>query len=164
MKLSTSLALCLLTPLFACGKDGASGHGHSHADGDHSHDPVSETPDEGDHDHEMVPLGVARLGELEVNLAQGHGGIAAGKENHLVVTLPYSDGGASVVRVWIGTEDRTKSMVSKADFDTERGSYDVHATAPSPLPQNAQWWVEIQKPDGTKVVGAADAIAESSTD
>ena len=83
-----------------------------------------------------------------------NGAVAAGKEGHLVIKLPYSDNGATVVRAWIGTEDRTLSFVGKADYAPSHDDYDVHALAPRPLPANAMWWVEIEKPDGTKVVGS----------
>jgi hypothetical protein len=95
------------------------------------------------------------LGEHSLELAQGHGAVAAGKEGHLVVKLPYNDGGATIVRAWIGTEDRTLSYVGKGQYAPSHDDYDVHATAPDPLPAETQWWIEIEQPDGTKLVGSA---------
>ena len=97
----------------------------------------------------------AMVGELEVELAQGHGAVEAGKECHLVVKLPYSDDGASVVRAWIGGEDRTFSLVGLAEYAPSHDDYDVHAVAPDPLPEGALWWIELEQPDGTKLVGSA---------
>lgn len=100
------------------------------------------------------------VGELEVELAQGHGAVDAGKECHLVVKLPYSDEGETVVRVWIGTEDRTASRVGKAEYAASHDDYDVHVLAPEPLPEGVQWWIEVQKPDGSTQVGSAAPLTE----
>lgn len=157
--------LCLVTlSLVACGgSDPSQAHGHSHeGPHGHSHPHEHEGDDhahEGDdHAHEEVSLGVLALGDLEVQLAQGHGNVEAGKESHLVVKLPYSDGGATRVRAWIGTSDRTASLVGRADYAAGSDDYDVHATAPSPLAADAMWWVEIEKPDGTKLLGSKAPI------
>lgn len=115
---------------------------------------------EEDHEHAEDPLGTAVIGGLSVEFAQGHGGVVAGKEGHLVVKLPYSDSGATVVRAWIGTQDRTLSYVGKGEYARSHGDYDVHATAPDPLPANPMWWVEIEKPDGTKLVGSVKPLFE----
>ena len=127
------------------------GDGHDH---DHPHPHPHEGEDE--HEHDEVSLGKAMLGDLEVELAQGHGAVEPGKESHLVVKLPYSDDGATVVRAWIGTEDRTLSKPGKADYAPAHDDYDLHAVAPDPLPEGAQWWIEVQKPDGTTLLGSAD--------
>ncbi len=93
-------------------------------------------------------------------LAQGHGGVTAGKESHLVVKLPYNDAGATIVRAWLGTEDRTASLVGKGEYAPSHDDYDIHATAPDPLPEGTMWWIEIEKPDGAKVVGSAQPITD----
>jgi hypothetical protein len=108
-----------------------------------------------EHTHDEVPLGTVAIGELEVELAQGHGRIEAGKESHLVVKLPYDDKGATIVRAWLGTEDRTQSLVGKGEYAASHGDYDIHAVAPDPLSDNIMWWIEIQKPDGSKLLGSA---------
>lgn len=140
-------AIALSTSLLACG----AGHDHPHG---------TEAGD--DHHHDEVSLGTTPVGDLEVELAQGHGAVVAGAEGHLVVKLPYTDDGATVVRAWIGTEDRTLSLVGKGDYAPSHDDYDVHADAPDPLPDGVQWWIEVQKPDGTKLVGSADPILESA--
>jgi hypothetical protein len=30
--------------------------------------------------------------------------------------------------------------------------------APDPLPENTMWWIEIEKTDGTKVLGSAQPV------
>lgn len=155
--IAANLALLLSA---ACG-----GSDEREAQGAKSQNPSPvETParsgEEEDHEHAEDPLGTVEIGGLAVELAQGDGGVVAGKECHLVVKLPYSDSGATVVRAWIGTKDRTLSYVGKGEYAPSHGDYDVHATAPDPLPEDPMWWVEIEKPDGTKLVGSVKPILE----
>lgn len=116
--------------------------------------------DAADHAHAEESLGSITIGEHSLELAQGHGAVAAGKEAHLVVKLPYSDSGSTVVRAWIGSEDRTLSYVGKGQYAPSHDDYDIHATAPDPLPANSLWWIEITKPDGIKLVGSVKPILE----
>ncbi|HRW55110.1 MAG TPA: hypothetical protein P5081_19740 [Phycisphaerae bacterium] len=131
---------------------------HKHADGSTHDDHGDEGHAGEDHAHDEVSIGKAKCGDLEIDLAQGHGKVEAGKEGHLVVKLPYNDKGATVVRAWIGTEDKTMSMVGKGEYAASHDDYDVHAVAPSPLPEKAMWWIEIKKPDGTVHVGSAKPL------
>ncbi len=137
-----------------------SGHTHAEADHDDDHEHAhAEADDDHDHAHgEEVSIGSATIGDIAVDLAQGHGAVAAGKEGHLVVKLPYNDKGATIVRVWIGSSDRTLSYVGKGEYAPSHDGYDAHAIAPDPLPADAMWWIEIEKPDGTKAVGSAKPI------
>lgn len=113
-----------------------------------------------DHAHDEISLGKHKIGEIEVEAAQGHGKVKAGKEGHLVIKLPFTDKGATVVRAWIGTDDRTLSTVGKGDYAASHDDYDIHAVAPKPLPKGAKWWVEIEKPDGTKAVGSIPLLKD----
>jgi hypothetical protein len=123
--------------------------------GEASATPQEAKKTEEDHDHgDEVPLGKFKAGELEIEAAQGHGMVEAGKEGHLIIKLPYKDDGASIIRAWIGTEDRTLSAVGKGEYAPSHDDYDIHAVAPSPLPADVKWWVEVEKPDGTKLVGS----------
>lgn len=147
---------------------------HGHADGDgHDHDGAGHDGDEGtghdgdgdghggddghadgDHDdHDLAPLGTVTVGDMEVEAFQGHGEAAAGKELHLVVKLAGGDA-SSVVRAWIGTDDRYASVVALAEYSAEQGGYELHAVAPDPLPENASWWIEVEMPDGRTHVGS----------
>ena len=45
-------------------------------------------------------------------------------------------------------------------YNTTAPNYDVHAMAPDPLPADTMWWIEVEKPDGTKAVGSAKPILE----
>lgn len=128
-------------------------HGHSHGDHGHSHGEGGHSHGENEDGHELVALGAFDIGGMSVGAFQGHGSVEPGKEGHLVVKLPYSDKGETNVRAWIGTEDRTLSSVGKGEYGSSGDQFDIHATAPDPLPENSSWWVEIEKPDGTKVIG-----------
>ncbi len=64
------------------------------------------------------------------------------------------------MRAWIGTEDRTRSYVGKGEYAPSHDDYYVHATAPDPLPEEVRWWVELEQPDGTRLVGSAAPIVE----
>ena len=124
-------------------------HDHEHDDGDHDHEYEDE-----DHEHDEIALGTHDIGGMQVEAAQGHGNVEPGKEVHLVIKLPYNDNGETTVRTWIGTEDRTLFSVGKGEYAPSHDDYDIHAVAPDPLPDGAKWWVEIEKPDGSKVVGS----------
>lgn len=129
-----------------------------HADSSTDDDHGDEGHEGEDHAHDEVSIGTAKCGDLEIELAQGHGKVEAGKEGHLVVKLPYNDKGATSVRAWIGTKDRTMSMVGKGEYAPSHDDYDVHAVAPDPLPANVMWWIEVKKPDGTTHVGSTKPL------
>lgn len=123
-----------------------------HADHDRADDHMH---DDHDHDHgEEVLLGTTIIGDHEVQCWQSHGEVEPGKEMHLVVKLPFNDNGATIVRAWIGTENRLASVVGRGDYAASHDDYDIHAEAPDPLPENAMWWIEIERPDGTRAVGS----------
>jgi len=170
-------AAAVLFALSGCNGSSSSDDDHDHADGTHTHADGTVHKDGDDHDddaaggggadtgggghaHDEVSLGTVTIGDLEVELAQGHGGVAPGKECHLVVKLPYNDHGATIVRAWIGTSDRLASIVGRGTYAASHDDYDIHATAPDPLPAGAQWWIEIEKPDGSTLTGSADAIMD----
>lgn len=149
MKYTMIPVLAVSAALVACGeKESTTSGAASTAEAS----PANE--EEHDHAHDEVSLGTFKAGELEIEASQGHGKVEAGKEGHLVIKLPYKDDGATVVRAWIGTEDRTMSAVGKGEYAPSHDDYDIHAMAPSPLPADAKWWVEVEKPDGTKLVGS----------
>ena len=156
------LITLLLLP--ACGKTpkgNSAGTGTGAATQAGGSGPADEMPHDGDHDeaagghgHDETPLGTTTIDGVVVTCAQGHGLVEPGKLCHLVVKLPYNDGGETIVRAWIGTEERDLYLVSKGDYAASHDDYDVHAEAPDPLPDDARWWIEIQKPDGTRVTGS----------
>ena len=122
--------------------------------------PAAPATAEEDHAHDEVALGEFDIDGYIVKAAQGHGNVEPGKEGHLVITLPYKDDGASVTRAWIGSGDRTMSSVGKGEYAPSHDDYDIHAIAPSPLPDGAKWWLEIEKPDGTKAVGSIPLLKD----
>ena len=114
--------------------------------------------DETEHAHDETPLGSCDLDGLRVEVAQGHGVLRAGEEAHLVVKLPYTDSGATIVRAWLGGPDRTQSFVGRGEYAASHDDYDLHAVAPDPLPDDCLWWIEIAQPDGTKRLGSVEPL------
>ncbi len=161
-QLSMLAALTASSMLIAgCGSGTDDAHdedGHAHDDGTTHDEPSTPTPqpmaEEEDHGHDETALGSVTVEGMQIELAQGHGAVEPGKEGHLIVKLPYNDNGATIVRAWIGTEDATLSMVGLGVYAASHDDYDIHAVAPTPLPEQTMWWFEIEKPDGTKVVGS----------
>ena len=150
LKNNMMIVLAISAALVACGEKES-----NQADQPEKGNEEQASPEEEpDHAHDEVSLGTLMAGELEIEAAQGHGMVEAGKEGHLVIKLPYKDDGASIVRAWIGTEDRTMSSVGKGEYAPSHDDYDIHAIAPKPLPADAKWWVEVEKPDGTKLIGS----------
>lgn len=156
MKYTLVVVLTLSGFLASCDNQSKE-HGHSHAENDGQTESDDLEKEGDDHEHgEEVPLGTFKAGDLEIEASQAHEEVAAGKEGHLVIKLPYNDKGESVVRAWIGTEDRTLSSVGKGVYAPSHDDYDIHTMAPDPLPENVSWWVEIEKPDGTKLIGSIE--------
>lgn len=124
-------------------------HGHDHDD-DHDHD----------HEHDEHPLGTTTILGMEIEGAQSHGAVEPGKLCHLVIKLPYNDGGETIVRAWIGTEDRDLYYVGRGDYAASHDDYDIHVEAPDPLPDDARWWIEIERPDGTRGTGSLPILRE----
>ena len=166
--LTTVLPAVIITTTFAlsgCGNESSTtesgGHseaaGHAHGPDGHVHEEAEETMGESARDPHTgeVELASMTVGGMSVELAQEHGTLEPGKELHLIIKLPYSDNGTTVIRAWLGTEDRFSSLVAKAEYASSRNEYDVHAVAPNPLPSNTMWWLEIEKPDGEKLIGSA---------
>ena len=120
--------------------------------------PAAPEPSDGE-ELEIVehPLGTIEVGGLPVQLTQV-GGIAPGKAAYMMVRLPESDRGASVVRAWIGTEERTLSYVGKGAYARSHDDHDLKVFAPDPLPAGARWWIEIETPDGALLLGSAEPI------
>lgn len=105
-------------------------------------------------------LPLATIGDMTVELAQADGPLKAGEKGQLVIKLPCSDNGVTVIRAWIGGEYRTLSFVRKGAYAPSNDDYDVHAMVPDPLPESTTWWIEIEKPDGTNVVGSVQPKTE----
>lgn len=159
---SILMALTTAMCLTACKDNDSGSHGHDHGPDSHEHadQKADKKTDDHEHQHEEIDLGTFDVGGIKVTAAQGHGKVEAGKEGHLVVKLDYNDKGATTVRAWIGTEDRTLSAVGKGDYAASHDDYDIHAVAPEPLAEGTKWWVEIEKPDGAKVVGSIPLLKD----
>jgi len=167
MKTLTCLVLSLSVALWGagCGESASDSHAkdadtHTHEDGSTHESHPEETAEAEDHAHDETPLESVTIGGMMIELAQGHGSVAAGQEGHLVVKLPHNDNGATIVRAWIGSEDPTLSHVGLGEYAPSHDDYDIHAIAPDQLSDDAKWWIEVEKPDGTRAVGSAIPIMD----
>lgn len=152
-------ALALSALLAACGQSGSNAPDKPDTP-EKASDAKPAEEEEHEHEHEETALGKFDIDGISVEAAQGHGNVEAGKEGHLVIKLPYQDNGETVVRAWIGTEDRTLSSVGKGEYAPSHDDYDIHTVAPDPLPDSAKWWLEIEKPDGAKAVGSIPLLKD----
>ncbi len=67
----------------------------------------------------------------------------------------YVEGGEpAVVRAWVGDEKASDVMVTKAEFEVDH--HCAHIEVPSPLPEDARLWVELETADGKRMKGSAD--------
>ncbi len=127
-------------------------HGtHTHDDGT-THGSHGDTNSGSSMNHDEVPLPPVVSNGMTYTFFQGHGSVKAGQESHLVVKLPNSEQGSTIVRAWIGTDDRTLSFVGMGEYSASGDRYDIHAMAPSPLPENTMWWIEIETSNGDKTL------------
>jgi hypothetical protein len=154
---NATVSLAVASLLSACGNNNQNTHQNTASNGS-----AATAEEEHGHEHTEVPLGAHDISGISVEAAQDHGSVEPAKEGHLVIKLPYNDSGSSTIRAWIGTADRTLSSVGKGEYDSSHDDYDIHAIAPDPLPDNVQWWVEIEKPDGTKSAGSIPLLKNIS--
>jgi len=167
MTLTFRLVLALTAAFWIAGCGGSDdssdmhGDDHDHPHGEHDGHDHGDGQDHGvtEEHGPMMDLANFAIGDMDVHAQQAGGPVRAGQEYVLFVTLPESNAAQPVVRAWIGTDDRTLSGgVATADY--EEGHYHVHVMAPTPLPQDAMWWVEVEQADGTKLVGSTALQAE----
>lgn len=122
--------------------DGTTHAGHDEAESSHSHG----------HSHggEVVSLGEKQVLGFTVKADQ-EGAVAAGQEAvFLIETAPA----AEAVRLWVGDEQATNSVRSKAEGGPT--SFHSHTMVPSPLAEGAQLWVEVQNSAGERGAVAFD--------
>ena len=152
----TGLLACQPSPETVAPGSGASAPGAPSADA-----AAGGSGEDHDHAHDEVDLGTLQLGPHAVQLAQAHGPLTAGAEAGLVVKLPYSDGGETVVRGWLGSAERTQSYIGLGAYAPSHDDYDLHALAPDPLSAEVAWWVELELPDGTRLLGSHAPLRET---
>lgn len=157
MMLMFRMLFAFSATLMIAGCGGGDDHDHGEDHAGHNHD---EEGAHGDDHSDAKDLPDATIGGVSVKLQQV-APIKAGEEVVLLVKLPESSESQTIVRAWLGGEDRTLYRVEKGHYVADEGVYDVHVTAPDPLPADAMWWVEVEKPDGSKAVGSTKPITGS---
>ena len=138
----------VVAPTPAPAVDPNAGHDHAadpHAAGGHG-------------DGAVIALGTFKLGTFEVTVTRDVGAITAGGEAAIDATLAGQTANVSAVRFWIGTSDGKGSVKAKAEIEdpTQPNRWHTHAEVPTPLPTNAQVWVEIEVKSGEKLAAAFD--------
>lgn len=126
---------------------------HTHADGStHAAHDESDASHSHGHSHggEIASLGQKQVLGFTVK-AEQEGSVAAGQEAvFLIETTPA----AEAVRLWVGDEQATGSVRSKAEGGPT--SFHAHTMVPAPLSDEAQLWVEVQNADGERYAVAFD--------
>lgn len=141
------MALVIAPALTLIGCGGDDHHDHAHTDKGADKHGGKEPNDHG----EAHALAAVELDGVKVSgTLFGH--VEAGEEAHMDLTIQGAT--PTAVRLWIGTEDRTTSVVSKAE-SSGKGTFHAHADAPKPLPEGAAIWVEVDTGDNTVLVSLA---------
>ena len=114
----------LMTPAFAlsallvgCGEKKtatANDHGHPHKEGEAHDEPQAgkKTEEAHDHAHDEVALGKFKAGELEIEAAQGHGNVEAGKEGAQGAAVVAHGAGAEPAVAFGGTGEAVISTLT----------------------------------------------------
>lgn len=117
---------------------------HAHADGTTHAEHTPEASADTGHSHggDIVALGTKEILEFTVT-AEQEGTLVAGQDAvFLIETAPASE----AVRLWVGDEQATNSVRSKAEGGPT--SFHAYAAVPDSLNEAAQLWVEVQNSDG----------------
>lgn len=153
------------TPTAGGGTSKPPAAGADKSDHGHDHEHVNESPAKTDgdghghgHGGEVIELGTTKIGDLTVRASRDKGELKPGGDAPIDAWLTTSDGKpatVSAVRFWIGTEDAKGSVKAKADIEdpAQPNHWHTHAELPSPVPDGAKLWVEIEV-GGQKSVGS----------
>jgi hypothetical protein len=105
--------------------------------------------DDGDpHKREKLDLGEKKVGEYTVKATQ-YGKLKPGEET-LFVVAPSGGAKPKAIRAWVGIESADGSAKAKAE--EEEGEQHCHVEVPKPIPDKAQFWVELETEAGKKKV------------
>lgn len=137
---------------------GCGGHEDDHHHGEQESGGKDHHEDHGDIHNNAVDLIVIDADASGISARQANGAIQAGQECILLVKLDAPSQEIKAVRAWIGGEDRTLSQVGLGHYDADESLYDIHAIAPKPLAEDAMWWIEVERSDGTKVFSTAKPL------
>jgi uncharacterized protein involved in copper resistance len=126
--------------------------GHSEPDGDSGQEDHEGHDEDGEHDDhgEMKSLGDVTIAGTTLAITLG-GEVSAGAELH--VNAEHKDGDVpSAVRLWIGDEDGTGAVKSKADGS--EGEFHGHVEVSAEQSEGASLWIEIESADGERHKGS----------
>lgn len=138
-------------------------HDHDHAhdhDHDHGHGEGSGMAGHGSGHHgPAMELGTLDLEGLAIHLTRDEGAIVAGGDAAIDATITGAE--PLAVRFWIGSRDGRGSTKARATIEDphEPNRWHTHVEIPSPLPDGAQLWIEVELEGGVKRVGGVDLKA-----
>lgn len=140
---------------------GCGGNDHDDHDG-HDHGAVttggqgSTGAQHGGHHGAPVALGTATIGPFEVRASRDEGALTPGGDAPIDVWLTGDITQVAAVRFWIGVQDATGSVKARADIENpdQPNHWHTHVELPSPMPDEARVWVEIELKSGEKVTGS----------
>lgn len=66
-------------------------------------------------------------------------------------------GEVAAVRIWVGSEDASDTMVVKTEIENDY--HHGHVEVASPIPAGTMLWIEIEAPDGSLVKGSTPLAA-----
>ena len=74
--------------------------------------------------------------------------------------ISVSGGDVNAVRVWVGAEDPSDTMVVKAEI--EHDYFHSHHKVSTPIEAGTRLWIELELPDGSTVKGSTALVAETA--
>jgi hypothetical protein len=98
---------------------------------------------------ERKELGSKEVAGYTVKVTQA-GDVKAGEEAVFLLVLSGGAGKPKAIRAWVGVESAEGS--TKGKCEDEEKEWHAHVEAPKPIPDKAQFWLEVETPDGKKKV------------
>jgi hypothetical protein len=122
---------------------GGGGHGHDHGPGaDHAHDAPATAHD----------LGAVTVAGYSLRIQQ-ETAITPGKEADFAIAVSGGTGEPKAMRLWVGVESGAGS--TKVRTHKHGDQMEAHVEVPSPLPEGAKLWVEVETDQG-RATGSVD--------
>lgn len=109
-------------------------------------DQATPAPPAPDYDIPMTNLEPLKIGDYDVQpmyeeeLKDGH------------FNIKITGGEVAAVREWVGPEDASGVVVVRTEIENDY--HHGHVEMPTPIPDDARLWIEIETPDGERLKGS----------
>jgi hypothetical protein len=128
---------------------------------DHGHDHAPAKTGGPGHGGAVIELGTTTIGQWSVRASRDEGAVTPGGDAPIdvwVTTAAGEPAKVAAVRFWVGTQGAEGAIKAKADIEdpAEPNRWHTHVEVPSPMPEGAKLWVEIEDVGGEKVAGGFD--------